>query len=120
MIFGVAAVSVDEYLAGLPGDVRGRMQTLRNLVHRVVPGVEERIRYAMPTFALDGRSVVHLAAWKNHIALYPLPELPGDLAAEAERWRGTKDAMQLPHDRPLPLELVEQVVRALVDRARAG
>jgi uncharacterized protein YdhG (YjbR/CyaY superfamily) len=74
----------------------------------------------MPTFTLDGRSVVHLAAWKKHIALYPLPELPGGLAIEAEQWRGAKAAMQLPHDRPLPIELLEQVVTALVARARAG
>jgi uncharacterized protein YdhG (YjbR/CyaY superfamily) len=112
------AVTVDEYLADLPQEVRARMQTLRELVHRVVPGTEERIRYGMPTFAVDGRSVVHLAAWKKHIALYPLPQLPGELAAEAERWRGAKDAMQLPHDRPLPLDLIEQVVSALAGRAR--
>ncbi len=111
--------TIDEYLTGLPDEVRSRMQTLRALVHRVVPDAEERISYAMPTFTLDGRSVVHLAAWKKHIALYPLPELPDDLAAEAEQWRGAKDAMQLPHDRPLPLELIEQVLAALVLRAQA-
>jgi uncharacterized protein YdhG (YjbR/CyaY superfamily) len=71
----------------------------------------------MPTFAVDGRSVVHLAAWKKHVALYPLPELPADLAAEVEPWRGAKDAMHLPHARPLPTDLVEQVLRALAARA---
>jgi uncharacterized protein YdhG (YjbR/CyaY superfamily) len=116
----MSVATIDEYLAGLPDDVRSRMGTLRALVHRVVPGVEERISYAMPTFALDGRSVVHLAAWKKHIALYPLPELPGALATEAEQWRGAKDAMQLPHDRPLPIELLEQVLVALGARAHAG
>lgn len=110
--------TIDEYLAGLPDEVRGRMQTLRALVHRAVPGVEERIAYAMPTFAVDGRPVVHLAAWKKHIALYPLPELSGELAAEADAWRGAKDAMHLPHSKDLPLDLVEQVLRAL--GARAG
>jgi uncharacterized protein YdhG (YjbR/CyaY superfamily) len=116
----MAAATVDEYLAGLPEDVRARMSELRALVHRVVPGVEERMSYAMPTFAVDGRSVVHVAAWKKHIALYPLPDLDGDLAAEAERYRGAKDAMQLPHAQPLPTALLEQVVRALAAQAGAG
>jgi uncharacterized protein YdhG (YjbR/CyaY superfamily) len=116
----MAVATVDEYLAGLPDDVRQRMAELRALVHRVVPGVEERISYAMPTFALDGRSVVHLAAWRKHIALYPLPELPEPIATEAERYRGAKDAMQLPHREPLPTELLEQVLQALAARARAG
>ena len=116
----MAVATVDEYVAGLPDDVRDRMQTLRALVHRVVPGAEEKIAYAMPTFTLDGRSVVHLAAWKKHIALYPLPELPAELAAEAERWRGAKDAMHLPHGESLPTALLEQVLTALVARSRAG
>ena len=113
----MAGTTIDEYLAGLPDEVRERMAELRALVHRVVPGVEERISYAMPTFAVDGRSVVHVAAWKKHIALYPLPELPAPLAAEAERYRGAKDAMQLPHAEPLPTELLEHVIRALAARA---
>ena len=112
--------TVDEYLDGLPDDVRARMSELRALVHRVVPDAEERISYAMPTFTLDGRSVVHLAAWKKHIALYPLPELPPDVAAEAERYRGAKDAMQLRYDRPVPYDLVERVVGVLLERRRTG
>ena len=115
----MAAATVDEYLADLPDDVRGRMETLRALVHRVAPGAGERISYGMPTFTLDGRPVVHLAAWKKHIALYPLPELDGEAAAEAEQWRGAKSAMHLPYDRPLPVDLLEQVVDALVARSRA-
>lgn len=113
----MAVATIDEYLAGLPHDVRERMAELRALVHRVVPGVEERISYAMPTFAVDGRPVVHLAAWKKHIALYPLPELPAPVAGQAERYRGAKDAMQLPHGEPLPTELLKHVVRALAARA---
>jgi uncharacterized protein YdhG (YjbR/CyaY superfamily) len=116
----MAVATIDEYLDGLPDDVRARMSELRALVHRVVPDAEERIAYAMPTFAVEGRSVVHLAAWKKHIALYPLPELSGDVAAEAERYRGAKDALQLPHAQPLPTALLEQVLAALLVRARAG
>lgn len=116
----MAVATIDEYLAGLSEEVRVRMSELRALVHRVVPGVEERMAYAMPTFAVDGRSLVHVAAWKKHIALYPLPNLDGDLAAEAERYRGAKDAMQLPHAEPLPTALLEHVVRALAARAAAG
>jgi uncharacterized protein YdhG (YjbR/CyaY superfamily) len=116
----MAVATIDEYLADLPDDVRSRMETLRTLVHHVVPGAVERIAYGMPTFAVDGRSVVHLGAWKRHIALYPLPELEGADAAEAERWRGTKGAMHLPHDRPLPTELLERMLAALAARATVG
>lgn len=71
----MAVVTVDEYLDELPAEVRERMEPVRALVHRVVPGAGERISYAMPTFTPDGR--------------------------------------------PLPTELLEQVVTALGARARA-
>ena len=46
----------------------------------------------------------------------PLPELPPGLAEQVEPWRGAKDAMRLPHDRPLPLELVAGVLEVLASR----
>jgi uncharacterized protein YdhG (YjbR/CyaY superfamily) len=107
---------VDDYLGTLDDDVRARMGELRALVHRVAPGAGERISYGMPTFTDGDRPLVHLAAWKKHIALYPLPELPSGLAEQVEPWRGAKDALRLPHDRPLPLEMVAAVLEILVSR----
>ena len=46
-----------------------------------------------------------------------LAALPADVAAEAERYRGAKDAMHLKHSEPLPTALLEQVLRALAARA---
>ncbi|MGY1661228.1 iron chaperone [Geodermatophilus sp. SYSU D00705] len=114
-----APATLEEYLAGLPEEVRGRMAAIRAAIRDAVPGVGETIRYAMPTFTLDGRSVVHVAAWRRHIALYPLPE-PGadpDLGEEVAPHRGAKDAMHLPHRDPLPLDLVVRVVQVLARRA---
>ena len=113
------AATVEDYLAGLPDDVRARLQELRRVVHEVVPGVGETISYAMPTFTLDGRPLLHVAAWKRHIGLYPLPPLDAELAAAVRPYRGAKDALQLPHSRPLPGELVARVVEVLVERRRA-
>ena len=106
--------TVEEYLAGLPDEVRARMEELRAVVREVVPGVEETISYAMPTFVLDGQPLLHAAAWKRHIGVYPLPAMDAALAAEVEPLRGAKDALQLRHDRPLPRDLLARVVAAMV------
>jgi uncharacterized protein YdhG (YjbR/CyaY superfamily) len=108
--------TVEEYLAGLPDDVRARVQEVRRVVHEVVPDAGETISYAMPTFTLDGQPLLHLAAWKQHIGLYPLPALDGELAAEVAPYRGAKDAMRLPHGQPLPCDLVARVVEVLVEQ----
>ncbi|NEK58198.1 DUF1801 domain-containing protein [Geodermatophilus sabuli] len=111
--------TVDEYVAALPDErVRERMQALRAAIAEAVPGVGETIRYAMPTFTLDGRSLVHVAAWTKHIALYPLPQQVDDpeLAQAVAPYRGAKDAMHLRHRDPLPLDLVVRVVTLLAAR----
>jgi uncharacterized protein YdhG (YjbR/CyaY superfamily) len=112
--------TVDEYLAALPEDVRPVMEEVRRVVRRVVPDVGETMSYQMPTFTLDGQSLVHVAAWKKHLGLYPLPPMDGELAAQVEPYRGAKDAMQLRYDRPVPYDLVERVVAVLLERRLTG
>jgi uncharacterized protein YdhG (YjbR/CyaY superfamily) len=112
------AATIEEYLAGLPADVRTRVEEVRRVVHEVVPDAGETISYAMPTFTLDGQPLVHVAAWNKHIGLYPLPAVDPEFDAAVAPYRGTKDGMKLPHGEPLPRELVARVVAVLVDRRR--
>jgi len=116
-----SVATVDDYVAALPDDVRPLMERIRRSIRSVVPDVGETISYSMPTFTLDGTALVHVAAWKKHIGVYPLPEMDDDLAAAIEPYRGTPDTMRLPLD-DVPFELLERVVAALVyerERSRA-
>jgi uncharacterized protein YdhG (YjbR/CyaY superfamily) len=112
--------TVDEYVAALPDDVRQLMENLRRSIRTVVPDVGEAISYAMPTFTLDGLPLVHVAAWKNHVGLYPLPEMDDELAREVAPYRAAKDTMQLRYAGPIPYALVERVLAAMVRQRRRG
>jgi uncharacterized protein YdhG (YjbR/CyaY superfamily) len=112
--------TVDEYVAALPEDVAAIVERLRGVVHEVVPGAGERISYGMPTFTLDGLPLVHVAAWKKHIALYPLPPMDDDLTADVAPYRGTPDTLRLPLGKPIPYELVGRVVGALLRQRQDG
>jgi uncharacterized protein YdhG (YjbR/CyaY superfamily) len=108
---------IDAYIAALPDDVRPVMQDVRRTVHTVVPDVGETISYAMPTFTLDGRPLLHVAAWKKHIGVYPLPDMDDDLARAVEPYRGAKDTFRLPLD-AVPYELFERVLAAMLQQRR--
>ena len=116
----MAVRTVDDYVASLPDDVQPVLERLRASIRAVVPDVEETISYAMPTFTLDGLPLVHLAAWKKHVGLYPLPPMDDELAREVEPYRGAKDAMQLKYAQPIPYDLVERVVGVLLQQRRDG
>jgi uncharacterized protein YdhG (YjbR/CyaY superfamily) len=106
--------TVEEYLATFPSDVQNALQLLRDVVFDTIPDATEIIRYAMPAVMLDGRYVVHYAAWKHHIGLYPIPSMPAELEPEVAPYRSTKDTMRLPHATPIPQTLLRRVLTELV------
>ena len=108
--------SVEEYLDALPDEARTVMEGIRRSIRGVVPDIGERISYGMPTFTLDGLPLVHVAAWKRHIGLYPLPPLDGSLAEEVAPYRTATGTMRLPLGKDVPYDLVGRVVEVLVDR----
>jgi uncharacterized protein YdhG (YjbR/CyaY superfamily) len=108
--------TVDEYIEALPENVQLIVEGIRAVIRDVVPGVGEKISYAMPTFTLDGLPLVHVAAWKKHIGIYPLPPLDGDLAEEVAPYRAATDTMQLKYARPIPYDLVERVLAVMLSR----
>src|SRR4051794_29175644 len=112
--------TVDEYVAALPDDVRQVMENLRRSIRTVVPDAGETISYAMPTFTLDGLPLVHVAAWKKHVGLYPLPAMDDELGREVAPYRAAKDTMQLRYAEPIPYALVERVLAAMVAQRRSG
>ena len=57
--------------------------------------------------------VVHYAAWKHHIGLYPIPALDTELEQEVSRYRAAKDTMRIPLREPIPHDLLGRLVTAL-------
>jgi uncharacterized protein YdhG (YjbR/CyaY superfamily) len=107
--------SVDDYLTSLPGEQRAVMEEIERRVLAVVPDAERVIRYDMPTWQVDGTSLVHAAAWKQHVSLYPVPP-EGDVALDADLapYAGAKGTLKLPYDK-VDYDLVERAVRRLLE-----
>ena len=102
--------TIDGYISAFPEEVQLRLQAIREVIIQSAPGAVETIKYAMPTFVLNG-NLVHFAAYKKHIGFYPAPD--GILAFEAELrpYKYSKGAIQFPLDRPLPLDLLSKMVK---------
>jgi uncharacterized protein YdhG (YjbR/CyaY superfamily) len=109
-----AATTVDDYIAGFAPEVAERLQRIRETIEAEVPEPEERIRYGIAAVMLGGRYALHLAGWKKHIGLYPVPPLPEPLEHEIAPYRAEKDSVVLPHSAPIPYELIGRVTAAIV------
>lgn len=103
--------TIDEYIGGFPNEIQKILQDIRVTIHATAPGLEEAIRYAMPTFRLKGKNMVHFAAFKNHIGLYATPEGHQEFKDDFSKYKKGKGSVQFPLTEPIPLELISRVVK---------
>ena len=104
------APDIDSYIAAFPPSVRARLRKMRTAIRRAAPDAREKISYRIPTFALCG-NLVHFAAWEHHIGFYPGASGMKKFARELGAYEFAKGSVQFPHDRPLPLDLVAEIVK---------
>jgi len=105
-----AAKSIDEYIAGFPPDIQKLLMQMRTTIRKAAPKAEEAIKYAIPTFVLNG-NLVHFAAFKNHIGFYPAPSGIAEFKKELSVYDGSKGTIRFPFDKPLPLKLISDIVK---------
>jgi uncharacterized protein YdhG (YjbR/CyaY superfamily) len=110
--------NIDEYIAGFPPDVQAILQEIRTMIKQAAPDAEEAIKYRIPTFVLNG-NLVHFAAYKNHIGFYPTPSGIEAFKDELSRYEGAKGSVRFPIDKPMPLSLIEKIVKFRVKEAQA-
>ena len=110
-----APQTIDAYIAGFPEAVRAKLQAIREAARAVVPQAEERIAYGIPTLK-QGKNLFHFAAFANHLGLYPGSAALEVFAPELGAFKTAKGTIQIPLDAPLPLDLVERLVRFNLER----
>mgnify|MGYP000845659460 FL=1 len=110
-------VNVDAYIAQFPPDVQERLQALRAAIREAAPDAAEKISYRMPTYHQHG-NVVHFAAFKDHISLFPGSSGVEAFAHRLTAYKTSKGTIQFPYGQPLPLDLVKEIVRYRVDENR--
>ena len=105
---------IDEYIAGFPKEIQKLLEQIRNTIKQAAPEAEEAIKYAMPTYVLNG-NLVHFAAFKNHIGFYPVPSGIEAFKQELSVYKGAKGSVQFPLDKPMPLDLITKIVKFRVE-----
>lgn len=88
-----------------------RLQQIEQLVRSIVPDVTAAIAYGIPTFKLKGKNFVHWAGFDKHVGFYPTPPVIERFADEFGERTWAKGSVQFPHIEPLPLDLIERMIR---------
>ena len=107
---GKAPQTIDEYIAAQDESVQPKLNELRTIIRTALPDAQERISWSMPTY-WKGRNLIHFAASKKHIGLYPGDEAVAAFADELEGFSVSKGTIRLPYDKDLPAELITRIAQ---------
>ena len=99
-----------EYILSQPDTMQPILMKVYNCIKDAIPDTEERISWAMPTF-WKGRNIIHFAAAKHHIGLYPGPDAIVAFAEQLRGFKTSKGAVQFPIDKPIPVDLLVEIAR---------
>lgn len=106
--------NVDMYIAGFPADVQVVLEKIRTIILEEAPNSVEKISYQMPTY-WRGKNIVHFAAFKEHIGLYPTPSGISSFEEELKPYKHAKGSIQFPLTEPIPYDLIRKIVKSRVE-----
>lgn len=107
--------TIDEYIQLFPEEIQERMEKLRQVIHEAAPEAKEKISWRMPTFDYYG-NLVHFAAQKNHMGFYPGASGVASFRDDLTDYITSKGAIQFPHSKSIPYDLVEKIVLFRVEQ----
>jgi uncharacterized protein YdhG (YjbR/CyaY superfamily) len=110
--------SVDEYIASQPESSQGALVRVREAIRKALPRAEEVISYNMPTYKIDGDTVLQFAAWKSHYSLYAASEpILREFEDELRAYTIEKGTIRFPLSEPVPEDLIGRIAAFRARRA---
>ncbi|HOE07841.1 MAG TPA: DUF1801 domain-containing protein [Treponemataceae bacterium] len=100
---------IESYITSFPPETQERLLQIRSIFLKEVPDAQEDIKYQMPTLIWHG-NLIHYAAFKNHIGVYPLPSVIEALKDDIRNLKTGKGSIQFSNSVPLPVELIQEIV----------
>jgi len=106
--------TVDDYIQQFEPEVQNILIEIRLFIRNIAPQTQETISYQMPTVKYYG-NLVHFAAHTHHIGFYPGPD---GIEAFKDKFNGlkySKGAVQFDLDKPIPYDLIREIVMYRLD-----
>lgn len=101
--------TISEYIDKQKSPQREILVKVRELIRKLVPEAEEKMSYGVPAFKLDGKSILY-AAFKEHVGLYPEPEVISVFKEELKGYQTSKGTIKFAINEPIPYDLISRII----------
>ena len=104
-------LTVAEYITNASPEQQIEYKRIQSIVYGITPDVTEVISYGIPTFKYKDKYLLYFGAFKNHMSVFPTPEPVEFLRERLKDYKVSKGTIQFTHDKPLPTDVLEDMVR---------
>lgn len=101
--------TIDEYILHQDEDKQADLRHVRQILRRALPNAEERISWSMPTYWQE-RNIIHFAASKKHIGLYPGADAVAHFAQALRKYKTDKGTIRIPYGH-VDAALIDEIAR---------
>ena len=99
--------TIEEYIMRQDEEKQADLFLIKQTLHQALPEAEERISWSMPTY-WKNHNIIHFAASKKHIGLYPGPEAVEEFKAELKKYSVDKGTIRIPYGE-VDTELIKKI-----------
>ena len=101
--------TIDDYILSQDEDRQDDLRCIRQILRSSLPEAEERIAWSMPTY-WKGQNIIHFAASRHHIGLYPGADAVAHFAQELQGYKTDKGTIRIPYGR-VDAALIAKIAR---------
>ena len=102
---------IDAYIQKFDGEVRVRLQQVRELILAEAPDAVESVSYGLVGYKLNGKPLVYFGGFAHHVGFYATPNGHETFKDDFAKYKQGKGSVQFSLDQPLPIDLIKRVVR---------
>lgn len=106
--------TVEDYIDALPRETASKVRTLRQLIVSTIPQVEEVMSYGIPCYNLVDKATLEeklmIAGYKKHVSFYPHPSTIDAFREQLQDYTVRKGTIQFALSKPLPQELIQEMI----------
>lgn len=101
---------IDEYIKDYSSEQKNEINRIRKIAKNIAPDSTESINYGVPTVKYKGKPLIHFAGFKNHMSIFPGPPAIVEFKQELSEFELAKGTVKYTLERPVPDELVKNIV----------
>jgi len=102
--------TINNYISTFPKDVQIILEKIQKIISETNPDLIETINYGVPTFKLKWKNFIHFWVFKNHISLFPWPEIIEIFSEKLVNYKISKGTIQFSLSEEIPFELIKEIV----------